>query len=132
MLVLVDRWPARTSKVCSRANMRMMKKFNESRVLLAGEAAHPIAGQELNSGVHDAVSFVRRHDENLRSSRKDSPMNLSSRNAVISKMLRSTTSLPNHALSPGLGHASMRRNPLIFMLGVNYRFSDIVLGEFAI
>ncbi|KIK34389.1 hypothetical protein CY34DRAFT_812958, partial [Suillus luteus UH-Slu-Lm8-n1] len=42
---------------------------------------------------------------------------------IISEMLQLTTSLLNCALSPGLGHASMRRSPFIFMLGVNYRFS---------
>jgi hypothetical protein len=47
-------------------------------------------------------------------------------------VLRFTISLLNHGLSSGLaGHASMRRNPFIFMLGVNYRFSDIILDEFA-
>jgi hypothetical protein len=38
-------------------------------------------------------------------------------------MLKLTTSLFNHA--------SMRQSPLIFILGVNYRFSSIVLDEFA-
>ncbi|KAG2745436.1 hypothetical protein P692DRAFT_20743642 [Suillus brevipes Sb2] len=52
--------------------------------------------------------------------------------AVISEMFKLTASLLNHALSSGFIHASMRRSPLIVMLGVNYRFSDIVLGEFAI
>jgi hypothetical protein len=46
-------------------------------------------------------------------------------------MLKLTASLLNHALSSGLKHASMRRSPLIGMLGVNYRFSNIVLDEFA-
>jgi hypothetical protein len=71
----------------------------------------------------------------LRSSRKDSPINLSSKYTAlsfISKMLRFTTSLLNHALLSGLGHALMRRSSLIFMPGVNYGFSDIVLDLFAV
>ncbi|KAG2750669.1 hypothetical protein P692DRAFT_20872834 [Suillus brevipes Sb2] len=46
-------------------------------------------------------------------------------------MLKLTASLLNHALSSGLRHASMRRSPFIFMLGVDDRISSIVLDEFA-
>ncbi|KAG2749038.1 hypothetical protein P692DRAFT_20734739, partial [Suillus brevipes Sb2] len=53
------------------------------------------------------------------------------RASVISEMLKLTASLLKHALSSGLKHASMRRSPLIGKLGVNYRFSNIVLDEFA-
>ncbi|KAG2749040.1 hypothetical protein P692DRAFT_20954002 [Suillus brevipes Sb2] len=119
-----------------RANIRMVKKFNEGRVLLAGDAAHihsPTAGQGLNSGVQDAfnlgwkLALVEKGlaDKSLLETYS------AERLPVISEMLKFTTTLLNHAISSGLGHASMRRSPLIFMLGVNCRFSDIVLDEFA-
>jgi hypothetical protein len=47
----------------------------------------------------------------------------------VSEMLKFTISLLNRALLSGLGHASIQRSPLIFMLGVNSRFSGIVLCD---
>ncbi|KAG2339394.1 hypothetical protein BDR05DRAFT_1003357 [Suillus weaverae] len=119
-----------------RANIRMVTKFSEGRVLVAGDAAHvhsPTAGQGLNSGVQDAfnlgwkLALVEKGlaDKSLLETYS------AERLPVISEMLEITTSLLNHAISSGLGHTSLRRSPLIFMLGVNYRFSSIVLDEFA-
>ncbi|KAG1727595.1 FAD binding domain-containing protein [Suillus lakei] len=118
-----------------RANIRMVNKFSEGRVFVAGDAAHvhsPTAGQGLNSGVQDAfnlgwkLALVEKGfaDKSLLETYS------AERLPVISEMLKITTSLLNHAISSGLGHTSTRRSPLIFMLGVNYRFSSIVLDEF--
>jgi hypothetical protein len=47
---------------------------------------------------------------------------------VISEMLELTTSLLNETMATG--HLTAGRSPKIFMLGINCRFSSIVLDEF--
>ncbi|KAG1875472.1 FAD binding domain-containing protein [Suillus subalutaceus] len=116
-----------------RANIRMVNKFSEGRVFVAGDAAHvhsPTGGQGLNSGVQDAfnlgwkVALVQKGlaDRSLLETYS------AERLPVISEMLRVTTSILDKATSSG--DLSLGRSPILYMLGINCRFSTIVLDEF--
>ncbi|KAG1791742.1 FAD binding domain-containing protein [Suillus plorans] len=116
-----------------RPNIRMVNKFSEGRVFVAGDAAHvhsPTGGQGLNSGVQDAfnlgwkLALVQKGlaDKSLLETYS------AERLPVISEMLGVTTSILNKTIaSKG---AQIERSPILFMLGINCRFSTIVLDEF--
>ncbi|KAG1870457.1 FAD binding domain-containing protein [Suillus tomentosus] len=96
------------------ANIRMVNKFSEGRVFVAGDAAHvhsPTGGQGLNSSIQDTF-------------------NLGWKLALVEKGLADKSLLETYN-AERLPHGR-RTNPILFMLGINYRFSDIVLDEFAI
>ncbi|KAG1870118.1 FAD binding domain-containing protein [Suillus subalutaceus] len=116
-----------------RANIRMVNKFSKGRVFLAGDAAHvhsPTGGQGLNSGVQDAfnlgwkLALVQKGfaDKSLLETYS------AERLPVISEMLGVTTSILDKAISSG--DPSVGRSPILYMLGINCRFSTIVLDEF--
>ncbi|KAG1872119.1 FAD binding domain-containing protein [Suillus tomentosus] len=114
-------------------NIRMVNKFSEGRVFVAGDAAHvhsPTGGQGLNSGVQDAfnlgwkLALVQKGlaDKSLLETYS------AERLPVISEMLGVTTSILDKTMAskePQIG-----RNSILFMLGINCRFSTIVLDEF--
>ncbi|KAG2125965.1 FAD binding domain-containing protein [Suillus clintonianus] len=114
------------------ANIRMVDKFSEGRVFVAGDAAHvhsPMGGQGLNSGVQDAfnigwkLALVEKGlaDKSLLETYS------AERLPVISELLDMTTTILDKAIS---GDFSLARTPKLFMLGINCRFSNIVLDEF--
>ncbi|KAG1793055.1 FAD binding domain-containing protein [Suillus plorans] len=113
-----------------RANIRMVNKFSEGRVFVAGDAAHPTGGQGLNSGVQDAfnlgwkVALVQKGlaDKSLLETYS------AERLPVISEMLEVTTSILDKATASG--DLTAGRSPVLYMLGINCRFSTIVLDEF--
>ncbi|KAG2071729.1 hypothetical protein BDR04DRAFT_1097681 [Suillus decipiens] len=116
-----------------RANIRMVNKFGEGRVFIAGDAAHvhsPMGAQGLNSGVQDAfnlgwkLSLVEKgfSDKSLLETYS------AERLPVISEMLGLTTSILDKAISSG--DPTTGRSPILSMLGINCRFSTIVLDEF--
>ncbi|KAG2118480.1 FAD binding domain-containing protein [Suillus clintonianus] len=117
-----------------RANIRMVDRFNEGRVFVAGDAAHVhslTGGQGLNSSVQDAfnlgwkLALVEKGlaDKSLLETYS------AERLPVISEMLNMTTSMLNKAIASG--DISIGRSSVLFMLGINYRFSSIVLDEYA-
>ncbi|KAG2339393.1 hypothetical protein BDR05DRAFT_1003356 [Suillus weaverae] len=117
-----------------KANTRMVNKFSEGRIFVAGDAAHvhsPTGGQGLNSSVQDAFNLgwklalveKRLADKSLLETYN------TERLPVISEMLEMTTTILNHAVKTG--DVTTPRNPIVLMLGINYRFSNIVLDEFA-
>ncbi|KAG2071737.1 hypothetical protein BDR04DRAFT_1134884 [Suillus decipiens] len=118
-----------------RANIRMVNKFGEGRVFVAGDAAHihsPTGGQGLNSGVQDAFNLAWKlalvqkgfADKSLLETYN------AERLPVISEMLGVTTSILDRVTSSG--DPSLGRSPILFMLGINCRFSTIVLDEFVV
>ncbi|KAG0704757.1 FAD binding domain-containing protein [Suillus ampliporus] len=114
-----------------RGNMRMVNKFSEGRVFVVGDAAHPTGGQGLNSGVQDAFNLgwkLALVEKGL-ADRSLLETYSAERLPVISKMLEITTSMLNEVLTTG--DAPIQRSPTLFMLGINCRFSNIVLDEFA-
>ncbi|KAG1901776.1 FAD binding domain-containing protein [Suillus fuscotomentosus] len=118
-----------------RANIRMVNKFSEGRVFVAGDAAHvhsPTGGQGLNSSIQDAFNLgwkLALVEKGLADKSLLETYN-AERLPVISEMLEMTTTILNQALKTDSMTAA--RTPILFMLGINYRFSNIVLDEFAI
>ncbi|KAG1904383.1 FAD binding domain-containing protein [Suillus fuscotomentosus] len=123
------------SFVYFRANIRMVNKFSEGRVFVAGDAAHvhsPTGGQGLNSSIQDAFNLgwkLALVEKGLADKSLLETYN-AERLPVISEMLEMTTTILHQALKTDSMTAA--RTPILFMLGINYRFSDIVLDEFAI
>ncbi|KAG2035884.1 FAD binding domain-containing protein [Suillus americanus] len=116
-----------------RANIRMVNKFSEGRVFVAGDAAHvhsPTGGQGLNSGVQDAFNLGWKLALVQKGFAYKSLLETYSaeRLPVISEMLEVTTSILDKAISSG--DPSVGRTPILYMLGINCRFSTIVLDEF--
>ncbi|KAE9408813.1 FAD/NAD(P)-binding domain-containing protein [Gymnopus androsaceus JB14] len=120
-------------------NVRMVDKFGEGRVYIAGvDAAHvhsPTGGQGLNSGVHDAFNLAWK----LSLVHKGlAPFSLlesytTERVRVISAMLNKTTALLNQTLlrpsNAGGSHLGWTRGFEIRMFGINYRGSPIVMDD---
>ncbi|KAG1745460.1 FAD binding domain-containing protein [Suillus paluster] len=116
-----------------RTNIRMVNKFSEGRVFVAGDAAHvhsPTGGQGLNSSVQDAFNLGWKLALVAKGLADKSLLETynAERFPVISEMLDMTTSILNHAMKTG--EMTSRRTPILFMLGVNCRSSSIVLDEF--
>ncbi|KAG1791730.1 FAD binding domain-containing protein [Suillus plorans] len=116
-----------------KTNIRMVNKFSEGRVFVAGDAAHvhsPTGGQGLNSGVQDAfnlgwkLALVQKGlaDKSLLETYS------AERLPVISEMLGVTTSILNKTMASK--EPQIERGSVLFMLGINCRFSTIVLDEF--
>ncbi|KAG1743424.1 FAD binding domain-containing protein [Suillus lakei] len=123
--------------VCSseyRANVRMVDKFSEGRIFLAGDAAHihsPTGGQGLNSSVQDSfnlgwkLALVEKGlaDKSLLETYNEERL------PIITEMLEVTTSILKRGMTTGGTDAW--RTTLLYMLGIHCRFSSIVLDEFA-
>ncbi|KAG2153625.1 FAD binding domain-containing protein [Suillus bovinus] len=116
-----------------RTNIRMVNKFSEGRVFVAGGIVHsPTGGQGLNSGVQDVFNLgwkLALVEKGLADKSLLETYN-AERLPVISEMLEMTTTILNQTLKTG--NISTTRSPILFMLGINCRFSDIVLDEFVI
>ncbi|KAG2066517.1 hypothetical protein BDR04DRAFT_1160187 [Suillus decipiens] len=115
-------------------NIRMVNKFSDGRGFVVGDAAHvhsPAGGQGLNSAIQDAFNLgwkLALVEKGLADKSLLETYN-SERLPVISEMLQMTTALLNVVVKTDKMHA---QSPILSMLGINYRFSNIVLDEFAI
>ncbi|KAG2030187.1 FAD binding domain-containing protein [Suillus americanus] len=121
-----------------RANIRMVNKLSEGRGFVVGvyiDAAHvqsPAGGQGLNSGIQDAFNLgwkLALVEKGLAHKSLLETYN-AERLPVISEMLERTTTILNQAIKTENMFPS--RSTILFMLGINCRFSNIVLDEFAI
>ncbi|KAG1829222.1 FAD binding domain-containing protein [Suillus subalutaceus] len=118
-----------------RANIRMVNKLSEGRGFVVGDAAHvhsPTGGQGLNSSVQDAFNLgwkLALVEKGLADKSLLETYN-TERLPVISEMLEMTTAILNQTLETD--NAPVTRSPILFMLGINCRFSNIVLDEFAV
>ncbi|KAG1812529.1 FAD binding domain-containing protein [Suillus subaureus] len=116
-----------------KANIRMVNKFSEGRVFVAGGTVHsPTGGQGLNSSVQDAFNLgwkLALVEKGLADKSLLETYN-AERRPVISEMLEMTTAILNQVVKAK--DMTIPRNPIVFMLGVNCRFSNIVLDEFVI
>ncbi|KAJ6485824.1 FAD binding domain-containing protein [Mycena sanguinolenta] len=116
-------------------NIRMTEKFSAGRCFLAGDSAHchsPTGGQGLNSGAQDAFNLAWKLSLVLNG--KASMALLDSyddeRPPVIKEMLHATTALLNQLTSTvSSGSSRWDRGGPLLMLGVNYRWSRIVVDE---
>ncbi|GJE84771.1 FAD-dependent oxidoreductase [Phanerochaete sordida] len=135
-----------------RANIRMCQKFSEKNVFLTGDAAHchsPFGGQGMNSGIQDAInlSWKLAAVYHGHASRQLLETYSEERVPVIAEMLNLSSKIHNlafgkptkSALNGAIGGESaaeekeitneevMRRPKALLQLGVNYRWSPIVL-----
>ncbi|KAH7930840.1 hypothetical protein BV22DRAFT_1138378 [Leucogyrophana mollusca] len=118
-------------------NIRMVNKFGEGRVFVAGGTSasvhSPTGGQGLNSSVQDAFNLgwkIALVQKGL------SPVSLLStytaeRLPVIAEMLEITTALLNKSVEEATAETALTRGQKLYMLGVNYRYSPIVVDEFS-
>ncbi|TFK39989.1 FAD binding domain-containing protein [Crucibulum laeve] len=121
---------------CYTPNIRMVDKFGKGRVFIAGDAAHvhsPTGGQGMNTGVQDSFNLGWKLALIIK---KLAPVSLiesfnEERLPVIAEMLSQTTQMMKQSsgeddcLSPG----PWKTSGSLFQLGVNYRWSPIVLDE---
>lgn len=119
-----------------RPNIRMVDKFGEGRVFVAGDAAHihsPTGGQGLNSSVQDAFNLGWKIA--LVEKGYSAPSLLQTyteeRLPVIASMLQKTTNILDQTTRSKVGEAShdaaWTRGGALLQLGVNYRGSPIVM-----
>ncbi|EIW80670.1 hypothetical protein CONPUDRAFT_57524 [Coniophora puteana RWD-64-598 SS2] len=119
-----------------RPNIRMVDKFGEGRVFVAGGNVHsPTGGQGLNSGVQDAFNLAWKIALVSKGLAPSSLLDTytTERLPVIANMLNITTGILDKTFGPNRQsiESAMERGRLLYMLGVNYRTSPIVLDEFA-
>ncbi|EGN99583.1 hypothetical protein SERLA73DRAFT_72393 [Serpula lacrymans var. lacrymans S7.3] len=119
-----------------RANTRMVNKFGEGRVFVSGDAAHvhsPAGGQGLNSSVQDAFNLAWKISLVQKGLSPDSLLDsyTGERLPVIAEMINIATALFNKSTTANSSNAeeAFERNERLYMLGVNYRSSPIVLDE---
>ncbi|KAJ3722577.1 FAD binding domain-containing protein [Lentinula raphanica] len=118
-----------------RPNIRMVDKFGEGRVFVAGDAAHvhsPMGGQGTNSGVQDSFNLGWKLALVLKGLASPSLLDsyTEERLPVIATMLQKTTLLLNRGVGNHTGDGSKwERGREIKQLGVNYRGSSILVDE---
>ncbi|EMD32551.1 hypothetical protein CERSUDRAFT_118603 [Gelatoporia subvermispora B] len=118
-----------------RPNIRMVNKFGEGRVFVAGDAAHvhsPAGGQGMNSSIQDAFNLGWKLA--LVEKGHAPPSLLSTYNderlPVIAKMLNISTDLLDQAIaSESVDESAWDRSGPLLQLGIHYRWSPIVLDE---
>ncbi|KAF9525492.1 FAD binding domain-containing protein [Crepidotus variabilis] len=117
-----------------RFNIRMAPEFSKGRVFLAGDAGHvhsPTGGQGLNTGVHDSYNLAWKLALVLKN--QAPPSLLSTYNIervpIVSEMLNITTELmlKTFARNANQDSSTFDRGGKLNLLGVNYRFSPIVI-----
>ncbi|KAF8835279.1 hypothetical protein BDN67DRAFT_1015679 [Paxillus ammoniavirescens] len=116
-------------------NMRVVDKMSEGRVFLAGDSAHvhsPHGGQGLNTGIQDSFNLSWK----LALVHKNrSPISLlasynEERLPVVAEMLKQVTGLYNKSDGDASAQrAAPARGKHLFMLGINYRWSPIVVDK---
>ncbi|KIK12276.1 hypothetical protein PISMIDRAFT_76704, partial [Pisolithus microcarpus 441] len=124
-----------------RPNMRMVNKFGVGRIFVAGDAAHvhsPAGGQGLNSSVQDAFNIAWKIALVYKGFSPESLLDTytAERLPVIAEMLGYTTEMHKVMFDGSSGAKSdleprLRRANNVYMLGLNYRSSPIVVDEFA-
>ncbi|KZT64163.1 monooxygenase [Daedalea quercina L-15889] len=119
-----------------RPNIRMVNKFREGRGFVAGDAAHvhsPTGGQGLNSSVQDSFNLAWKlaFVEKGWASSDLLDTYTEERLPVIRAMLYESTTLLNalEAKDVGADDKAWRRGSVLKMLGINYRWSSIVVDE---
>ncbi|KAJ6518888.1 FAD binding domain-containing protein [Mycena sanguinolenta] len=118
-------------------NIRMVDKFSDGHCFLVGDAAHThsiTGGQGLNSSVQDSFNLAWKLALVLKGL---APMTLldsynDERVPVIAEMINKTTALLNKTVGATAiagDTARWNRGGPLLMLGVNYRWSSIVIDE---
>ncbi|KAF8075005.1 FAD binding domain-containing protein [Lyophyllum atratum] len=114
-------------------NIRMVKTFQQGRVFLVGDAGHvhsPAGGQGMNSGVQDSFNLGWKLALVLRNLAPASLLQTYSeeRIPVIKEMLDRTTEIQKRTFTEK-GDAPWARSGGLLQLGINYRWSSLVVDE---
>ncbi|GAV99130.1 protein [Lentinula edodes] len=118
-----------------RPNIRMVNKFGEGRVFVAGDAAHvhsPTGGQGTNSGVQDSFNLGWKLALVLKGFSSPSLLDTytEERLPVIAAMLDKSTFLLNRGLEkPRSDNSNWTRGAEFKQLGINYRGSSTLVDE---
>ncbi|KAF9456365.1 FAD binding domain-containing protein [Collybia nuda] len=114
-------------------NMRVVDSFAHGRVFLAGDAAHvhsPHGGQGLNTSVQDSFNLAWKLALACKGFASASLLQTynEERLPVISDMLKQVIGLYNRG-KENSSQAEPSRGKELMMLGINYRWSSIVVDE---
>ncbi|EAU90555.2 OxyL protein [Coprinopsis cinerea okayama7 len=114
-----------------RPNIRMANSFGSGRVFVSGDAGHahlPTGAQGMNSGVQDSLNLGWKLALVVKDLAPHSLLGTytEERLPVISEMLNISTNLLDKAFR---GRSEYIRDENILQLGINYRWSSIVLDE---
>ncbi|KAI0919086.1 hypothetical protein AcW1_003446 [Taiwanofungus camphoratus] len=120
-----------------RPNIRMVDKFGEGRVFVVGDAAHvhtPFGAQGMTSGIQDSFNLGWKLALVERGMAPPSLLSTYSeeRLPVIAEVLKKSTSILKQtavAKGDGTNSSAWYRGGPLQQLGVNYRWSSIVIDE---
>ncbi|KII91041.1 hypothetical protein PLICRDRAFT_174374 [Plicaturopsis crispa FD-325 SS-3] len=119
-----------------RPNIRMVDRFSQGRAFVAGDAAHvhsPTGGQGLNSSIQDAINLGWKLALVCKGLASASLLDTYSeeRVPVIAQMLNKSTEALKKTMAPVAGKdlSAWQRSRELAQLGVNYRWSSIVLDD---
>ncbi|KAK0497238.1 FAD binding domain-containing protein [Armillaria luteobubalina] len=117
-----------------RPNIRMVDNFGEGRVFLAGDSAHVhsfTGGQGMNTGIQDSFNLAWKLALVQRGLASPSLLRTytEERLPVIAEMLNQTTVLLKQTFIKKEKPSVWRRGGSLLQLGVNYRWSSVVVDE---
>ncbi|KAK0434565.1 FAD binding domain-containing protein [Armillaria borealis] len=117
-----------------RPNIRMVDSFGEGRVFLAGDSAHVhsfTGGQGMNTGIQDSFNLAWKLALVQRGLASPSLLRTytEERLPVIAEMLNQTTVLLKQTFIKKEKPSVWRRGGSLLQLGVNYRWSSVVVDE---
>ncbi|KAF8895550.1 FAD binding domain-containing protein [Infundibulicybe gibba] len=115
-------------------NIRMVDKFGEGRGFVTGDAGHvhsPTGGQGMNSGIQDSFNLGWKLALVAKGIAPRSLLDTytEERIPVIAEMLNETTKILTKATNSNFGEDTWGRDGTLLQLGVNYRWSSIVVDE---
>ncbi|KAF9562654.1 hypothetical protein CPC08DRAFT_761319 [Agrocybe pediades] len=115
-------------------NIRMVDRFKMGRCFIAGDAGHihsPTGGQGMNSGIQDSFNLGWKLALVLKGLAPESLLDTynEERLPVIAEMLNMTSTILKKTFENKSIEDAMNRTGDLDQLGVNYRFSSIVVDE---
>ncbi|CAA7267061.1 unnamed protein product [Cyclocybe aegerita] len=117
-----------------RPQIRMVNEFRKGRVFVTGDAGHvhsPAGGQGMNTGIQDSFNLGWKLALVAKQLAPPSLLNTYSeeRLPVVAEMLNITTSILKKTIKNFNDEVGWNRSGNIYQLGVNYRWSSIVVDE---
>jgi len=117
-----------------KVNIRMVNKFGKGRVFIAGDAAHvhsPTGGQGMNTGIQDSFNLGWKLAHVVKGISPPSLLETytEERLPVVAEMLNLTTKILEATIDKPSNEAGWRRTGNLNQLGVNYRWSSIVVDQ---